>query len=566
MSNAKKTLFILDGSYYIFRAFYAVREMRNSQGMPTNGLYAFTNMLLNVIRDYDPHYLVVAFDPKGPTFRNDLYPDYKANRSEPPEDLIPQFPRFRDIVRALTIPVLEVPGFEADDVIGTAVRKAQDAGFHTTILSGDKDLYQLIDDATVMVDSMRDKRVTMDTVLERFQVTPSQVADVLGLAGDTSDNIPGVPGIGEKTAGNLIAEFGSVENVLASIDKVSGKKRKENLANFSEQALLSKQLATIKCDVPLDFDLDAWRLTKPDFDAFGDLCIEFEFRRFPHILRDLFPNDSPDEAIESSKASEYVTISTMDELQALLTNVRGAGRMSFDLETTSTNPLDASIVGVAIAYKPHHGAYIPVAHNELAIQLGRDEVLKELRPLLEDPDFPIIGQNNKYEMKVLERVGITARGFAFDTLLAAYLLDPNQRRYSLDVLAQTFLNLRTIAYSDVAGSGRSQKRFDEVPIAQATPYAAEDAEVALRLADLLAPKLEEAEASSLLRDLEMPLSRVLALMETTGVRIDLEFMNELQKEFAERIETLTAEIYDHAGREFTIGSPKQLGELLFDEL
>jgi DNA polymerase I len=558
--------YILDGMYYVFRGFYAVRGMRNSKGMPTNALYAFTSMLLNVIRDHNPAYLVVAFDPPGPSFRNDLFPDYKANREAPPEDLVPQFPHFRRIVEALTIPVLEIPGYEADDVIGTAVRMAQAHGFDTTILSGDKDLYQLIDDHTVLYDSLRDKVVAMDAVLERFQVPPSGVADVLGLAGDSSDNIPGVPGIGEKTAGKLVAEFGSVEGVLANIDRISGAKRKENLHAYREQALLSKDLATIRCDVPFAFDLPAWKLTPPDFAAFSALCNEFEFRRFPALVRELFPADSRTQAFEAVTENAYRTITTAAALEEAVVAIRAAGRLSFDLETTSLDPLEAEIVGVALSWASHAGVYVPVAHTEATEQLALEVVLAALRPLLEDPEFPIIGQNIKYETKVMRRYGVAIAGFEFDTLLAAYLVDPNKRRYSLDALAQDVLQLRTIAYSDVAGSGKTQKRFDEVAIAAATDYAAEDADVTLRLRDALAPALAAVEGTALLRDVEIPLAGVLARMETTGIRIDVPFLEELAEEFAERIDALSATIHEHAGSPFTIASPKQLGIVLFETL
>ena len=564
--SQREHFYILDGMYYVFRGFYAMGGMRNSQGLPTNALYAFTNMLLNVIRDEDPAYLVVAFDPPGPSFRNDIYPDYKANRDAPPEDLIPQFPHFRRIVEALTIPVLEIPGYEADDVIGTAVRMAQAHGFHTTILSGDKDLYQLIDEHTVMVDSMRGKVVGMNAVLERFQVPPSGVADVLGLAGDSSDNIPGVPGIGEKTAGKLIAEFGSVEGVLANIDRVSGTKRKENLHAFRDQALLSKDLATIRCDAPFAFDLAAWQLTPPDFAAFSALCNEFEFRRFPAVLRELFPTESRVEAIEAVADNGYRTLTTPTELEEAITAARAAGRLSFDLETTSVDPLEAEIVGFALAWESHAGVYVPVAHTEATPQLPLQTVLDALRPLLEDPAFPIIGQNIKYEIKVMHRYGITMAGFEFDTLLAAYLVDPNKRRYSLDALAQDVLQLRTIAYSDVAGSGKTQKRFDEVAIAEATAYAAEDADVTLRLRDAIAVTLSAAGGDALLREVEIPLAAVLARMESTGIRIDVGFLEELEQEFAERIDALSATIHEHAGGPFTISSPKQLGVVLFETL
>jgi len=564
----RETLYVLDGSYYIFRAFYAIRGMTNAKGMPTNGLFAFTNMLLNLIRDERPNYLVVAFDPSGGSFREEMYPEYKANRDDPPEDLVPQFPWFRTIVESFNIPILEVPGFEADDAIGTLVRKAELGGFDVTILSGDKDLYQLLDESTVMVDTMRDKRVDLDAVKERFQVGPEGVADVLGLAGDTSDNIPGVPGIGEKTAGKLIAEFGSVENLLQNIDKVSGKKRKENLTNFAEQAILSKKLATIRTDVPIPFDLDAYRLSAPNFDAFETICDELNFTRFRRVLRELFEEESREEVFTSAAENEYVCVMDLGELDAAIAEIREAGRFAFDLETTSTDPLDAEIVGLSLAWKPNHGIYVPVAHRDLAAlnQPALKDVLARVGPLLEDPDLPWFGQHAKYELTILARHGLTPRGLQTDTMLAAYLLDPNSRRYNLDALARHFLGHRNISYSDVAGTGRKQKRFDEIPIDIATPYAAEDADITLRLADVIGEKLDDAELRELHDRIEVPLTYVLSKMERTGIRVDTDFLGELQTEFAGRIDTLVTEIHEAAGREFTVNSPKQLSEILFDEL
>ncbi len=566
--NDAPTLYILDGSYYVFRAFYAIRNMSNSKGFPTNGLFAFTNMLLNLVRDVGPTYLVVAFDPPGDVFRNELYADYKANREAPPEELVPQFPVFRRIVEALNIPVVEVPGFEADDAIGTLVRHSDRAGIHTTVLTGDKDLYQLVDDDTVLYDSMRDKRVGIPQVLERFQVPPSAVPDVLGLAGDTSDNIPGVPGIGEKTAGKLIAEFGSLEVLLENIDRVSGAKRKENLATYADQARLSKTLATIRCDVPLTFDLDAFRLGAPDFAAFDALCAELEFGRFPGQLRELFAEASAEQALTSAAEFDYRAIFDLDDLDACLAEARRAPALSFDLETTSVDPLDAEIVGFALAWKEGAGVYVPVAHSDLTAprQLERSVVLERLRPLLEDPAVAKVGQHTKYEIAVLARAGVTARGFALDTMLAAYLIDPNRRRYNLDVLAQEYLGHANITYSDVAGSGRDQKRFDEVPIETATPYAAEDADVTLRLAHRLGELLGDGALRRVHDEVEVPLTHVLARMETTGVRLDTGLLRRLHDEFGQRIEALTEAVYDAAGHEFTINSPKQLGVILFEEL
>jgi DNA polymerase-1 len=575
MTTPVKTLYILDGSYYIFRAFYAIRNMSNSDGMPTNGLFAFTGMLLNLIRDRSPDYLVVTFDPSGDTFRNELFPAYKANRSEAPEDLIPQFPWFRRIVESLNIPIVEVPGFEADDAIATLCRHASRGELPIVVLTGDKDLYQLVDERTTLEDSMRDKRVDIAAVIERFQVGPEGVADVLGLAGDTSDNIPGVPGIGEKTAGQLIAEFGSVENLLANIDKVSGAKRKQNLAEFADQARLSKVLATVRDDVPLDFNMEKFRLDPPDFVAFEELCTKFGFNRYRTTIREIFSEANAEvEAAaqaELSNADEYNyrAVITSEELDSAIAAIRAAGRCSFDLETTSLDQMEAAIVGFSFSWKAGDAVYIPVGHTADLFstpQLGIDDVLARLKPLLEDPAIQKVAQHGKYDISILARYGVVVQGFNFDTMLAAYLLDPNKRRYGMDALAEEFLKHKTITFEEVAGKGKEQKTFDQVSVEDATTYAAEDADITLRLADVLEAELKDTPLLALLRDVEVPLTRVLSGMERAGIRVDTNALNVLSVEFTSRLAELEKEIYKLAGDEFTINSPKQLGYILFEKL
>lgn len=561
-------LYVLDGSYYVFRAFYAVSGMTNGRGLPTNGLFAFTGMLLNVIRDHRPDYLVVTFDPPGDTFRNEMYPAYKANRGEPPEDLVPQFPWFRRIVEALSIPVLEIPGFEADDCIGTLVARGERQGMRVVVLSGDKDLAQLVDEHTTIVDSMRDKVMDLAAVRARFQVEPAQVADVLGLAGDTSDNIPGVPGIGEKTAGQLIAQFGSLEALLERVGEVTGPKRRESLVTFADQARLSKALATIRRDVPIRVDLDEFRLTAPDFDAFDAVCTELNFGRFRDTARDLFREEVAQAVLTRTEANTYRMVLEESDLDACIAQIRASGRLSFDLETTSVDPLEAEIVGFALAWAPGDAVYVPVGHRDLTAprQLPLQLVLDRLAPLLQDPAIAKIGQHTKYEHAVLDRYRVRMVGVTFDTMLAGYLLDPNLRRYGLDSLAQQWLKHRNIAFSEVAGTGAHQKNFADVDVESATAYAAEDADVTLRLADAMAPAVLDAGLQDLLVNLEVPLSRVLATMEGTGIRLDVPYLATLSHEFAARIDDLEQQIYEEAGGSFTIGSPKQLGTILFERL
>jgi DNA polymerase-1 len=551
------TLYVLDGTYYIFRAFYALRSLSNSKGLPTNGLFAFTSMLLKTIRDQGPQYLAVAFDPPGRSFRGEVFDDYKANRAEMPEELKPQMPIFRDIVTALRIPILEVPGFEADDVIATLAKRGERDGINVVMLSGDKDLYQVVDEHTTMVDTMRDKVVTVQEVKDRFQVMPELVPDVQALCGDSSDNIPGVPGIGEKTAGKLIAEFGGLEALLANIDRVSGKKRKENLAAHAEQVRVSRQLTGLRTDAPIDMDLSALEVSAPDFARFDELCAELEFNRFPAQLRELFAEAAEEDAVSRAVDFEYETVLGEERLGACLAAIREAGRLSFDLETTSVDALEAKIVGFALAWRPGHGVYVPVAHRGLTApkQLACDAVLAQLKPLLKDEALPKYGQHTKYEITILRRYGVELRGIACDTMLAAYLLDPNRRRYKLDILALELLQHRTITYADVAGSGKNQRRFDEVEVEAATRYASEDADVTLRLADVLLPKLGEAGLREVHDEIEVPLTGVLARMETTGIRIDTGFLKELAREFAGRLEEIEARVYEAADERFTVKAP-----------
>ncbi|WP_230467586.1 DNA polymerase I [Lujinxingia vulgaris] len=583
-----KTLYLVDGSSYIYRAFYAIRNLSNSAGMPTNAIYGFTQMLKKLIEDENPDLIAVtfdAFDADEHTFRKELYDDYKANRSAMPDELRIQIPYFRKVVEALNIPIMEQAGVEADDLIATATVRAREVGLNVCIISADKDLMQLLGDGVSMLDTMRGRRYSPADVLERFNVTPDRVKFVLALAGDTSDNIPGVPGIGEKTGGKLIAEFGDLETLLANIDKVSGKKRKENLTEFADQARLSLELVTLRDDCPIAFDIEHLHLSPPDFQALAHLFHELEFESVLHDLNRWFKSRGwlDDRDIEDLKDSlldeeitrtdearkDYRAIFTLEELDEVLAACKDAGRFAFDLETTSVDPLEARIVGMSFAYKPNHGVYIPVAHSYegAPAQLSLDEVLARVAPLLEDPDLPKIGQHYKYEWLVLRRHNIGFQGVAFDTMLMSYVLDPGKNSHGLDTIAFDFLNHRNIKFSDVAGRGKKQLTFDQVPLDKATPYAAEDADITLMACDALLALLdEEPELRKLHDTLEIPLSRVLGVMELNGVKVDCDILNQLSAEFEVELEKLQDEINVHAGSEVNPNSPTQLREVLFERL
>jgi DNA polymerase-1 len=583
----ENTIYIVDGSSYIYRAYYAIRNLTNSKGFPTNAVYGFTQMIKKLLEDHDPEYVTVTFDAYEsdvPNFRKELYEEYKANRSEMPEDLQVQIPFFRKLVEALNIPIKEQPGVEADDVIATLTKKAREHDVDVCIISADKDLMQLLGDHVTMLDTMRDKTYTPDDVMERFRVTPDKVQYVLALAGDSSDNIPGVPGIGEKTGGSLIAEFGDLETVLANIDEVGGKKRKQNLREFGDQARLSLDLVQLRDDCDVDFDLDRLRLSKPDIRKLTDLFSELEFESPFQDIKDWMeergwykPKDEQFEldfgryALDdhASTDKDYRGIYTEDELDELLETLHSVDEFAFDLETTSLNALDAEIVGLSVAWEPGEAVYVPTNHayDGAPDQLDRALVLEKLAPLLEDEDNPkLIGQHLKYEWAVLQKYGIDLSGVKYDTLLLSYLLDPGRNTHSLDRLARDLLEYDTITYKEVAGTGKEQVRFDEVDLDDAIPYAAEDADITLMICRALLEQFEDGELLELHDELEVPLSRVLGVMEATGVLVDRDVLGELSVEFEAQLDELQTKIDEEAGEPTNPNSPTQLREILFDKL
>ncbi|MEL6179268.1 MAG: 5'-3' exonuclease H3TH domain-containing protein, partial [Myxococcota bacterium] len=548
MSDQDKRLYIVDGSGYIFRAYYARSHLSTTQGFPTGALFGFVNMMRKLMDTFDPAYLAVAFDATRTSFRHDIYAEYKANRSAPPDELALQMPRVRDIVRAFRIPVLEQEGVEADDLIATMVRKAKEVGVPVTIISSDKDLMQLISDDVTMVDTMRDREFKVEDVIERFQVPPEQVSEVMGLAGDNSDNVPGVPGIGEKTAGKLIKEYGTIENLLNNLDKVGGKKRRANLSEYGEQALMSRKLVQLKDDCPIEFDLDKLKLTEPDYEALSGLFREFEF--FSLLKRLAIRADAQGADIELPKGPDksYRPILRETDLDEAIAAMRAAqDPICVDLETTSLNREKALIVGIALAWEDHQGVYVPVNHRYLVPtpppQLPLEVVLSKLKPLLEDPQVAKVGQNVKFDWTLLRKHGITMEGVAFDTMLASYLLDPSKLSHGLDALAAEELQHQVISYTELVGKGRNKRTFDEVEIERATEYAAEDADITRLLRAAYTPKLQEAGMMGLLQDLEMPLWRVLARMEMTGVLIDTQLLSQLSTQYTTELQELERQIH-----------------------
>jgi len=553
-------LYLVDASGYAFRAYHATirQALSTRDGLPTGATLVFTRMLLKLVREEDPTHIVVVWDPKGKTFRHQMYDQYKANRAETPPDLVPQFEFMRRLVHAFNLPGLDREGFEADDVIGTLARRAEADGVETVIVTGDKDMTQLVSGKVTLLDTLKDVRLDRDGVVEKMGVPPEKIIDLMAMWGDSSDNVPGVPKIGEKTAKKLMAEYGSLDEILQSADQVKGKVG-ENLKEFADQARLSRKLVTIVTDVPIEFDWDDFKVVAPDREALIEILDELEFGR----LKKEFAG----EAVKISYES-YRLITDPADLKAYVKKAAKAGQVSVDTETTSKDQMRAELVGVSMAIEPGKAVYIPVGHTgfDSVGQIGKAEALDILRPLLESEKVKKIGQNLKYDYTVLTRAGVELKGIAFDTMVASYLVNPKRRVHNLDELASEYLGHSTIKYVDVCGKGKSQIPFSEVGLDDALRYAGEDADVTLMLFEKLAPLLLEHGVRELFDDLEIPLVPVLARMEMSGVKVDVGRLGELSGEFEKEIASLRKKIHALADEEFNIDSPKQLGVVLFDKL
>jgi DNA polymerase-1 len=553
MSNRPR-LFLIDGSSYIYRAFYAIRHLSNSKGFPTNAIYGFTQMLLKVLKDHQPDYLAVVFDSKAPTFRSKTFKEYKANRPAMPEGLIPQIPYIKKIIEGYRIASLSMDGYEADDLIGT-VAKGLEAEVDVVIITGDKDLLQLVGERVQVYDTMKEKRYGREEVVERFGVSPEQIVEVMGLAGDTIDNIPGVPGIGEKTAIELIKTFGSIEYLLDHLDRIPQKKMKERLENHVELARISRQLATIHTDVPIAYRKEDFVLSSPNSGILRELFKELEFNK---LLREL-----PEESPQKKANQDYRLVTDRDEFLSLLQDLKESKCFAIDVETTSVYPMWAKLVGISLSHTPHQAFYIPIGHQQ-GEQLPIHWVLEELKPLLEDEEVKKVGQNIKYDWIVLKHYGITLQGIFFDTMVASYLLNPTKHNHNLGEIAREYLDRTVTDYKEVTG-GKSVT-FDQVDLEKARDYSCEDAEVTFQLFHLLLPKLKEAGCEELFDKTEMPLSIVLAKMEMNGVKIDVDLLSDFSKEIENQLSLKMEQIHAMAGEVFNINSSQQLGKILFDKL
>ena len=575
----KKTLVLVDGSSYLYRAFHAMPNLSNSRNEPTGAVYGVTNMLRRLLKDYDPEQLAVVFDAPGKTFRDDIYPEYKAHRPPMPDDLRSQIEQIHAIVRAMGLPLLMVEGVEADDVIGTLARQAAAEGRDTLISTGDKDMAQLVDGHVTLVDTMKDARYDRTGVQERFGVPPERIVEYLALIGDTSDNIPGVPGVGPKTAVKWLTEYGSLDNLISHAADIKGKAG-ENLRAALGQLPLARQLATIKCDVPLEFRPPGLTREAPDTARLRELFHELEFRTWLAelggvnvlLLGKAGPPNTQEPLFDVAPTvshNNYQAIFTEAELDVWIARLEKAELYAVDTETTSLDVMSAEIVGVSFTDRAGEGAYLPLAHEypDAPAQLNRETTLQKLKPLLEDPRPRKVGQNLKYDLGVLANHGITLNGIAHDTMLESYILDSTASRHDMDSLALKYLGHKTIKYEDVAGKGKAQINFCEVPVEQAVQYAAEDADITLRLHQHMWPRLNEIPALvKLYREIELPLVPVLARIERHGVKIDAAMLRKQSTELAKRMLELEREAHELAGQTFNLASPMQIQEILFGKL
>jgi len=552
----KETVYLIDGTAYIHRAYHAIRGLNNSAGLPTNAIFGFTRMLIKLIQDRKPAFAGMFFDAKGPTFRHEIYTDYKANRPPMPEDMAVQIPYIKEVTTGFNLPVIEMEGYEADDLIGTLARQAEEKRFEVVMVTGDKDFMQLVTEHTVIWDPMKDVRIDKAHIMESLGIPPDKIIDMMGLTGDTADNIPGVPGIGPKTASMLIKEFQDLETLYNKVDTIARKKQRENLIAFKDQAFLSRKLATIRTDAPVSFEIDRFNVQEPDKAKLGNLFKAFEFRQ----LQELFP-----EAQDLSQ-KHYRAVVDDKGLDELIRALESADSFALDTETTSQDPMLASLVGMSFSLRPDEALYLPFAHDAAPRQLDRKNTLNRLKPVLEDPNHRKIGQNIKYDWIVLKRSGVDLAGVCFDTMLASYLLNPSKRAHNLDQIARDFLDHKTIRYEDLFERGKKNKRFQTVPLDKAVPYACEDADIALMARNVLAPKLESLGLSNLMMTVEMPLIPVLVKMEMRGVRVDSDRLQRLSSDFSHQLDRIESDIYATAGEEFNIKSSQQLSHILFEKL
>ena len=582
MSSIKKTdhFYLIDGSGYIFRAYYALPPLsRKSDGLPTGAVSGFCSMLFKLLEDsrsddsiHRPTHFAVIFDSARKNFRNDIYSEYKANRSEAPEDLAPQFEYIRKSVEAFNLPSIELSNYEADDLIATYTKQIIKVGAKVTVISSDKDLMQLVSDKVRLYDPMKSKVLGEKEVVEKFGVKPDQVIDVQSLAGDSSDNIPGVPGIGIKTASELINKYKTLDVLLKKADEIPQNKRRETLLANKDKALLSRQLVTLKDDVPVKDKLSSFLLKEVQKEKLYDFLRKMEFNKLLSRAISFYGETGKKKSelnttkTQSSKINTkaYESIINEKSLDKWLKILNEQSVIAVDTETSSLNPLEADLIGVSFSYAPNKACYIPLAHKNIK-SLKKKLVLEKIKPILEDPSIKKVGQNIKFDFIVLKQNGIEVNPIE-DTMLISYTLDAGSNRHNLDTLSEIHLEHKTISYKELVGTGKNKLNFSDIELDKATEYAAEDADVTLRLYNHLKSKLNEEKLNKVYESFEKPMVQLLSKMEFNGIKVDDLYLKKLSKKFEDKIRKIEKEIYSIAGKEFNIGSPKQLGEIIYNEL
>ncbi len=589
-------LHLIDGSAFIFRAYHALPPLtRKSDGLPVGAVSGFVNMLFKYVEDNKgpdaPTHAAVVFDKGAITFRNEIFADYKANREEMPEDLRPQIPLTREATKAFNISCIEIEGFEADDIIATLACQARDAGGEVTIISSDKDMMQLVGDGVEMLDAMKNRRIGVEEVEEKFGVKPERVIDVQALAGDSVDNIPGAPGIGIKTAALLINEFGDLETLLERAEEIKQPKRRQTLIDYADQVRVSKQLVTLDCDMKLDFGLDDLEVQEPDAETLLEFLNSMEFRTVTRRVAEALGVEAPvvEDRVTAASQEEYTPeavafdlesyecVRDAGALQTWVDRIRDAGHVAVDTETTGLNEMRADLVGISLCVEAGQACYIPLAHRAAATddlfgsdalaegQMSAEDALRMLKPVLEDPAILKIGQNMKYDAKIFARHGIEVAPVD-DTMLMSYAMHGGLHNHGMDLLSDRYLGHVPKSIKDLIGTGKSQVTFDRVPVDDAVCYAAEDADITLRLWQTFKPELHRANVTTVYETLERPLLPVLARMEMAGVKVDRDTLSRMSNAFSQKMAGLEDEIYQLAGEKFNVGSPKQLGEILFDKM
>ena len=582
MNSLKKTdhFYLIDGSGYIFRAYYALPPLsRKSDGLPTGAVSGFCSMLFKLLEDsrsddsiHKPTHFAVIFDSAKKNFRNDIYKDYKANRSETPEDLAPQFEYIRKAVKAFNLPSIELINYEADDLIATYVKQIIDVGAKVTVISSDKDLMQLVSEKTRLYDPMKNKVLGKNEVFEKFGVKPSQVIDVQSLAGDSSDNIPGVPGIGVKTAAELINKYKTLDILLKNIDQIPQNKRRETLLTNKDKAILSKKLVTLKNDVPIKEKLEDFIMKNVDKEKLFEFLREMEFNRLLSQAISFYGEAQTSNSLSFKKKKQnekkintktYECILDEKNLDKWIKILEEKTVIAVDTETSSLSPLETDLVGISFSYAPNKACYIPLAHKKKGLE--KELVLKKIKPLLEDPSIKKVGQNIKFDFIVLKQNGIEINSIE-DTMLISYTLDAGVNRHNMDTLSEIHLGHKTISFKELVGSGKKKLNFAEIEFDEATEYAAEDADITLRLYESLKERLDEEKLNKIYEYFEKPMVKLLSKLESNGIKVDASYLKKLSLRFEKKLKKIEEGIYGLAGREFNIGSPKQLGEIIYNEL